>query len=243
MTAADANEPHAPSDAGRGAGFFGRRKGKKLRPRQQDRLNSALPSLAVDLAAGAISPSTLFDRPLDRIELEIGFGGGEHLARVAELSPNAGFIGCEPFVNGVAKMLARIEALGLDNVRLHAGDGLDLLAALPNAALDRLYLLYPDPWPKRRQRKRRFVNENNLTEIARVLKPGAEFRFATDVDDYAAWTLARIARRQDLIWRAECARDWNEPWPDWPGTRYEAKAAAEGRRPVYLTFCRSGRSP
>lgn len=226
------------------AGFvFGRRKGKKLRARQSGLMASALPALALDLAQKPLDPTRLFGRAMAQVHLEIGFGGGEHLANAADRARDIGFIGCEPFANGVAKLLGRVEALGLDNLRVHAGDAIDLLFALPDASINRLFLLFPDPWPKRRQRKRRFVNETSLAEMARVLKPGAEFRFATDIDDYAAWTLARIARRSDFAWLAEGPRDWLSPWADWPGTRYEAKALAERRRPVYLTFSRSARAP
>ena len=229
-------EPHCGA-------VFGRRKGKKLRTRQSGLLESVLPALAIDVTSRVSDPAALFARPVREIHLEIGFGGGEHLAAAADRARDTGFIGCEPFVNGVAKMLAQIESLGLDNVRLHAGDAVDLLAALPGDSIDRLCLLYPDPWPKRRQRKRRFVNAGTLAAIARVLRHGAEFRFATDIDDYAAWTLARVARSPDFVWRAASANDWREPWENWPGTRYEAKALIERRRPTYLTFVRSARAP
>ena len=168
----------------------------------------------------------------------MGFGGGEHLAHEAGRFPEVGFIGCEPFLNGVAKLVERVEALGLDNVRLHAGDAGELLDAMPAACLDGADVFYPDPWPKRRQRKRRFLSEANLGRLARALKPGARLRFATDIDDYAGWVLARVLRSADLAWEARDADDWRRPWDGWPSTRYEAKAIREGRPPAYLTFRR-----
>jgi tRNA (guanine-N7-)-methyltransferase len=170
--------------------------------------------------------------------LEIGFGGGEHLAAEARAHPEARCIGCEPFVNGVAKLLAAVAREGLENIRLWDRDATELLPRLPAAALDTVYLLYPDPWPKRRQRKRRFLSDETLSAFAHILKPGGELRFATDVDDYAGWALVRVLRSKDFAWTAERPDDWRRPWDGWPGTRYEAKALAEGRRPSYLTFRR-----
>jgi tRNA (guanine-N7-)-methyltransferase len=171
--------------------------------------------------------------------LEIGFGGGEHLLAQARAHRDVGFIGCEPFINGVAKALAGIEEERLDNIRLRAGDAGALIEALPAGALARIFILYPDPWPKRRQNKRRLISERMLRELARVARPGAELRFATDIDDYAGWALRRFLALDDFVWRAGAADDWRLPWPDWPGTRYEAKAKREGRKPVYLTFSRA----
>ncbi|GEO99052.1 tRNA (guanine-N(7)-)-methyltransferase [Methylobacterium haplocladii] len=188
---------------------------------------------------GRLDPSALFQSPVEEVWLEIGFGGGEHLADNAEKHPGTGIIGCEPFVNGVVKLLGEIDERALSNVRIRDEDATQLLAALPDASLARVYLLYPDPWPKRRQRKRRFVSDASLAEIARVLRPGGLFRFATDIDDYAGWTLVRTARCPGLRWTANGADDWTTPFPGWPGTRYEAKAKAAGRRPSYLTFARA----
>ncbi len=198
-----------------------------------------LPGLEID-DAEAVDPRSLFGVPLSALRMEVGFGSGEHLAAEAERHADVGFIGCEPFRNGVAKMLERIETLGLGNVRLHAGDAGDLLDRLPDQCLDGLDLLYPDPWPKRRQRRRRFVSDRNLARLARTLRTGALFRFATDIDDYAGWVLARILRSNDFAWTARDADDWRRPWAGWPSTRYEAKALREGRRPVYLSFVRTG---
>ena len=183
-------------------------------------------------------PASLFMSPKTEVRLEIGFGGGEHLSAEAARHPEIGFIGCEPFRNGVAKLLEQIEARNLRNLRLHAGDAADVLDRLPEGCLAQIDLLYPDPWPKRRQRKRRFISERNLERLGRVMRPGAEFRFATDIDDYAGWGLAHAMRSPWFDWPAGSAEVWRRPWAEWPSTRYEAKAVREGRRPVYLTFVR-----
>lgn len=216
--------------------LYGRRVGKPLRAYQSSLIADLLPRVAVDVSA-PIHPETLFAAPLDTLRLEIGFGGGEHLAREAAESPQVGFIGCEPFVNGVAKMLGRIEAQKLANVRLHMGDARDVLVRLPRACLTHVDLLYPDPWPKRRQRKRRFVDDETLALIAAALKPGGIFRFASDIDDYTGWTLAHLLRSTDFRWEATRPADW-AAWPNWQPTRYEEKARREGRDSVYLTFSR-----
>jgi tRNA (guanine-N7-)-methyltransferase len=218
--------------------FFGRRKGKRLRGLQERRLTELLPALRVDLPPD--------DRPLDPRALFPALGAAPEeiwleIAAQAEAHPGIGIIGAEPFVNGVVKLLAAIEARALRNVRIRDEDVTALLARLPDACLDRVYLLYPDPWPKRRQRKRRFVSDASLAEIGRVLKDGGLFRFASDIDDYAGWTLVRAARCPVLTWTARQARDWTQSFPGWPGTRYEAKALAAGRRPTYLEFMRRPR--
>lgn len=220
--------------------FFGRRKGKRLRAGQEQRLAALLPTLRLALPTdgGSLDPVALFPHPVDEVWLEIGFGGGEHLAANAAGRPETGIIGAEPFVNGVVKLLRAIDDAALSNVRIWDEDATALLAALPDASIARVYLLYPDPWPKRRQRKRRFVSDESLAEIARILKPGGIFRFASDIDDYAGWTLVRARRCSGLEWTARAAADWTQPWSGWPGTRYEAKAVAAGRRPTYLEFAR-----
>ena len=222
----------------RGA-FFGRRKGKALRSGQARLIETLLPQLALDLSQpAAASLSELFPVPVDQTRLEIGFGGAEHLIARAEADPACGFIGVEPFLNGMAKALVAIEAKGLRNIRLHHADATELLVWLPAASLDRVDLLYPDPWPKRRHWKRRFVQDRSVEAIARVLKPGGIFRFASDIPDYVAWTLVRLLRCQDFEWTAQRADDWRKPWPDFRRTRYEAKAVREGRTPCYLEFAR-----
>ncbi|MGD9922122.1 MAG: tRNA (guanosine(46)-N7)-methyltransferase TrmB [Pseudorhodoplanes sp.] len=226
------------NETARGA-FFGRRKGKALRSGQAKLIDALLPRLAIDLSQPApASLSALFPGTVRETRLEIGFGGAEHLIAQAQASPVSGFIGVEPFLNGMAKALAAIDARGLTNIRLHHGDAIDLLAWLPEASLAAVYLLYPDPWPKRRHWKRRFVQDRTVAEIARVLRAGGEFRFASDIDDYTAWTLLRLLRSPDFVWTAERADDWRKPWPDFNSTRYETKAKREGRTPCYLTFRR-----
>jgi tRNA (guanine-N7-)-methyltransferase len=234
---------HRTTGEGRGGererAFFGRRKGHRLRPHQNALLDTLLPRLAIDIAAPAPGDlAALFVPRFDAVRLEVGFGGGEHLFAQASADPRTGFIGCEPFVNGMAKILALIEAAGIENIRLFAGDAVDLLRWLPAGSLVRIDLLYADPWPKRRHWKRRFVQDDTVAMIARVLRPGGLFRFATDIPDYAAWTLERLLRAPDFSWAAERADDWRLPWPDFGGTRYEAKAKREGRTPCYLEFRR-----
>ena len=217
--------------------FFGRRKGHALRPRQAALMETLLPRLAIDL--GAPAPANLehlIPQSPQAVRLEIGFGGGEHMIAEAERHPQTGFIGIEPFVNGMAKALAAIAAKNLANIRLHHGDATDVIAWLPAGSLARVDLVYPDPWPKRRHWKRRFVQDRSVAEIARILGAGGEFRFVTDIPDYAAWTLRRLTRSPDFAWTAERADDWRRPWPGFAGTRYEAKAKREGRRPCYLIF-------
>ena len=225
-------------DQKKSGAFFGRRKGHPLRPHQAALFETLLPRLALDLTAAAPSDLRTLFGDVDEVRLESGFGGGEHLIAEAERHPRTGFIGIEPFVNGMAKALAAIEQRKLGNIRLHHGDATDLLSWLPQSALAGFDLLYPDPWPKRRHWKRRFVQDDSVAAIARLLRRGGEFRFATDIADYAAWTLARLARSPDFTWTAERADDWRQPWPGFTSTRYEAKAKREGRAPCYLTFRR-----
>ncbi|MGO4570737.1 tRNA (guanine(46)-N(7))-methyltransferase TrmB [Microvirga sp. 2TAF3] len=222
----------------RAGAFFGRRKGKRLRAGQDELVQNLLPALRV---TPGVAPSSLFPSSPDKARetwLEIGFGGGEHLAAQAHAHPDTNFIGCEPFVNGMAKLLAVVDQEKLGNIRVWDEDVTDLLPTLPDACLDRVYILYPDPWPKRRQRKRRLVSDENLAMLARVMRPGAELRFASDIDDYIGWVLARILRSSDFRWTAERPDDWRKPYEGWPGTRYEAKALREGRVPSYLRFTR-----
>ena len=228
-----------PSQHRRGGAFFGRRKGHPLRAHQAGLFDTLLPRLAVDLTRPAEHLAALFPHPVDDIRLEIGFGGGEHLIAQALDNPSVGHIGCEPFVNGMAKALAAIDAQNIKNVRLHHADAVDLLDWLPTSSLGRVDLLYPDPWPKRRHWKRRFVDAKNIARLARVLRPGGEFRFATDWANYAEWTLLRLTQVREFAWTAERAEDWRKPWPGFLQTRYEAKAIREGRVPCYLVFRRS----
>ena len=220
--------------------FFGRRKGHPLRARQVELFETLLPRLALDVSARAPNDlKTLFPVSVDDVRLEIGFGGAEHLVGEAQAHPRIGFIGCEPFVNGMAKALAAIDAGELANIRLHHADAAELIDWLPASALARIDLLYPDPWPKRRHWKRRFVTDASIAKLARILRSGGEFRFATDWPDYAAWTLQRFLRSRDFTWTAERADDWRKPWPGFLQTRYEAKAIREERTPCYFVFCRN----
>jgi tRNA (guanine-N7-)-methyltransferase len=205
--------------------FYGRRKGKPLRRHHSDLMENLLPPIAVDIA----DPLSLTG---DRRWLEIGFGGGEHMAHVANLHPDVTVIGAEAFLNGIAKTLAHVEEKSLTNVRIHYGDARALLEALPDHCIERLYLLYPDPWPKERQKRRRFVNPANLAHFHRLLQPEGLFLFASDIPDYVDWTREHVAAHAGF--REE--GDSTQPYADWTRTRYEAKAIREGRTPAYLTF-------
>ena len=218
--------------------LHGRRKGKKLRSYQAGLIEKLLPRLRLDVNAPLSDAQGLFQHRPDTLCLEIGFGGGEHLAVQAACFPHTGFLGCEPFVNGAAKLLAEIDSQQLENIRLHVGDAGELIEQLPAASIGMVYLLYPDPWPKRRQRKRRFVSGDMLRRLARIMVQGGQLRFATDIDDYAGWVLARIMACPEFEWTPASSADWLEPWPAWPGTRYEAKAITQGRPRSYLTFHR-----
>jgi tRNA (guanine-N7-)-methyltransferase len=217
--------------------FFGRRKGHALKPRQAALFDTLLPAIGIDLATPAPSDlRALFPRAVDEVRLEIGFGGAEHLIAQAEANPNVGYIGTDGFLNAIAKALTAIDERRLDNVRLFHGDASELLDWLPPATLTRIDLLYPDPWPKRRHWKRRFVQDGSLKRLARILKSRGEFRFATDIASYAEHTLMRILRSPDFEWTAERADDWRQPWAGFVRTRYEAKAIREGRTPAYFIF-------
>lgn len=226
----------------RESAFFGRRKGKTLRKGQAERLESLLPRLALDLSAPAPADlAVLFPQAPAEIRLEIGFGGGEHLVHRALERPDVGFIGVEPFVNGMTKALGRIAEAEIANIRLSGEDGVRVLDWLPEASLDRILLLYPDPWPKKRHWKRRFVGADTVARFARVLKDDGEFWFASDIDTYVDWTLRYVRANPQFAWTASAPNDWRQPWDGWPGTRYEAKARREGRGSAYLTFRRAVR--
>lgn len=173
-----------------------------------------------------------------RIWLEIGFGSGEHMISEAGVNPDVGILGCEAFINGVATLLAHIDRAGVENIRIHPGDARDLMDVLPAGTVERVYLLYPDPWPKKRHWKRRFINPDNLNQLARLMATGAELRIATDIPDYARHTLEHLIQDDRFAWTAQKPADWRAPWPGWPSTRYESKALREGRVPHYLIFQR-----
>lgn len=224
--------------------FFGRRHGKTLRPGPARALAAVLPRYRLDLEAPPPGDlRTLFEDPVTEVELEIGFGGGEHLMAAAAGRPAAGFIGVEPFVNGLAKLMSALQAAPRGNLRVYGDDAVWLLDWLPAGSLSRISLLYPDPWPKKRHWKRRFIGEANLDRFARVIMPGGTFRFASDMDGYVNWTLLLIKAHPAFAWQARAVADWREPFPGWPGTRYEAKALREGRWPAYLTFMRVADRP
>jgi tRNA (guanine-N7-)-methyltransferase len=233
-----AKHHHPRTVHGEPRAVYGRRSGKRLHKGQDRLFRDALPELEIELPAGGLDPRSLFPAQ-QNVVLEIGYGGGEHLARQAAANPNTGFIGCEVFSGGIAKMLEAIDAAGLRNVRLFTDDALKLLVKLPDASLAGAYLLYPDPWPKTRHHKRRFVSPTTLGELARVLRPGAVFRFATDIEDYANWTLAHILRTPAFRFAPARPGQWHEPYAGWQPTRYEDKARAEGRAvSFYFEFIR-----
>lgn len=222
--------------------FYGRTKGKTLKQSHQGYLDADL---------GALSPGDVdWDsnperRPLDLerlfggkdVWLEIGFGGGEHMVHQAASNPDVGIIGAEPYINGVAMLLGKIRRAGVQNVAIHPGDARDLFDVIPEGSISKAFLLYPDPWPKARHHRRRFVTEEHLVPLARCLKPDAEFRVATDIPDYVRQTMEEVPK-YGFTWTAEGPSDWREPWGDWIRTRYEAKAIREDRTPHYMTFRR-----
>ncbi|MEM8571616.1 MAG: tRNA (guanine(46)-N(7))-methyltransferase TrmB [Pseudomonadota bacterium] len=224
--------------------LYGRRKGKPLRAAQVRLVEELLPQVSVDLEVldrdnNAAWKKEVFGRQVNHAWLEIGFGGGEHLAHQAVHNPGVGLIGCEPYLNGIAKLLHRIERDAVENVRVHPGDARDLIDRLPDQSVERVFVLYPDPWPKARHHRRRFMNVENLLPLARIMAPGTELRLATDIPDYFEHALTAVAECPDLFETAETIRAGGvASWPDWPGTRYEAKAVKAGRLPNYATFRR-----
>lgn len=219
--------------------LYGRRQGPRLRPGARELLEHQLPRVGFAIVPGQrLDPLRLFASPPGAIWLEIGFGGGEHLAAQAAAHPEIRFLGVEPFINGVAKLLRAVEQQRLDNIRVLMDDARLLLSALPDASLARVFVLFPDPWPKLRHHKRRIVNTSTMADFARVLAPGAELRLATDDPDYARWMLVAGLAERRLVWTAERAPDWRDPPANWVMTRYETKARIAGRRPVFLTFRR-----
>ena len=207
-------------------------------------VDDLLPRIAVDLQEdGTIDLASLFDSKVGAVWLEIGFGAGEHLAWQAARHPDYGLIGAEVFINGIASLLARIEAEGLNNIRIYQDDGRDLLQALPTASIDRAFALFSDPWRKTRHHGRRLIQTESLDAFARILRDGAELRLASDHAPYVAWIVERATAHPDFDWLAEGPEDWRQRPADWPPSRYEEKALAEGRRPAYLRFRRRARKP
>ena len=234
------DKPHHPLNVdGEPRAFFGRRSGKRLHKGQDQLFKELLPALEIALGGGVLDPAVLFPNTSQRV-IEIGYGGGEHLSLEASRHPNTGYIGCEVVSGGIAKLLQQIDDEGLENIRLFTDDALKLLQKLPDVSLDGAFLLYPDPWPKTRHHKRRFISPLTLAELARILKPGALFRFATDIEDYANWTLAHILRAPEFHFAPERPGIWHDPYEGWEPTRYEEKARAQGRdRSFYLSFVRT----
>lgn len=222
--------------------FYGRLKGKPLKDSQKRYIDEDLAALSPGPVSWDENPARA---PLDLdalfggrdVWLEVGFGGGEHMVHQAVAQPNVGIIGAEPYINGVAMLLGKIRRAKADNIAVHPGDARDLMDVLPEASIARAFLLYPDPWPKARHHRRRFVTPEHLEPLARVLKPGAIFRVATDIPDYVRQTLEEVPKA-GFDWLAEGPEDWRVAWPDWISTRYEQKALREGRTPHYLTFRR-----
>jgi tRNA (guanine-N7-)-methyltransferase len=222
--------------------LYGRRRGRPLRPGQRDLFAHVLPCLAINLpASGEFDARLTFPDPPRSIWLEIGFGGGEHLAAQAERHRNVGFIGCEVFENGIAKLLGEVERRQLANIRLFIDDARLLIGALPAASIERVFILFPDPWPKQRHHKRRIVSRDTLDYLARIMTDGAELRLASDDSDYFSWMLECVTGHPAFAWLARRPADWRQRPPDWQPTRYEEKARAAGRSPAFLRAYRHPR--
>ena len=218
--------------------LYGRRRGKPLRKGQQRLIESSLPALSIPIDSDALDLPSLFNKPCRAFWLEIGFGSGEHLAWQAHANPDVGFIGCEPYINGVATLLGKLEENETTNVRLHNDAAELLIEKMPDESIDRAFILFPDPWPKSGHKKRRFVSQANIVSLARIIRPGGELRIATDHEDYGAWILWHMLQSDEFTWIAENPEDWRERGSDWPPTRYEVKAVEKGLRPVYYRFRR-----
>jgi tRNA (guanine-N7-)-methyltransferase len=219
--------------------LYGRRRGRPLRHGPRQLSESLLPRIAVTLPdQRLLDPRTLFTTPPAAVWLEIGFGAGEHLATQAENHPRIGFIGCEVFENGIARLLGDIARRDIGNVRIFADDARALIDCLVPASIGRVFILFPDPWPKLRHHKRRLVAPATLDRLASVMQPGAELRLATDDPGYLGWMLELVTAHPDFLWAARTPADWRERAPDWPATRYEEKARAAGRTPAFLRFMR-----
>lgn len=231
-------ERHPSTDEHARLRSFGRRRARKLSPRQEDLLERGLERFALDLSAPAPEPLTGLFPGARQVWLEIGFGGGEHLLWQAQQHPDVGLIACEPFIDGVVKLFDGADAAKLENIRVHDDDVRDVLPWLPSASIDRVFVLFPDPWPKKRHVKRRLIGAELLAELARIMRPGGELRLATDITDYARGMLAAVRKEGSFRWTARAPADWRNRPPDWPGTRYERKAIRERRKCYFLRFAR-----
>ncbi len=224
--------------------FYGRRRGKHLKASQERYIDEDLAALSPGQVGWDVNPAR---QPLDLkslfgdlpVWLEIGFGGGEHLVHQAARNPDVGIIGCEPYINGVAMLLGKIRKAGVTNLRVYPGDARDLMDVLPAGSIAKAFLLYPDPWPKARHHRRRFVTPEHLAPLHSVLAADAEFRIATDIPDYVRQTLLEVPAA-GFSWLADGPQDWRRPWADWLSTRYEQKALREDRVPHYMTFQKNG---
>ena len=222
--------------------WYGRRRGHKLRPNRQALIDTRLPELRIELPnAGRINLEGVFSAPVRDIWLEVGFGGGEHLAAQARRHPDIGFVGCEPYVNGVASHLSLIERDKLTNIRIFDDDARKLFRVLPDAVFGRVYALYSDPWPKKRHHRRRFIADETVDTLIRLMKDDAKLRLASDHMGYVSWMLEHLSRRPELEWRARTKQDWANPPSDWIKTRYEEKADKKGLSSAYLCFSRRPR--
>ena len=222
--------------------FYGRRRGRPLRAGQRERRTALLPRLAFELPeSGQLDPRRLFDLAVANVWLEIGFGGGEHLAEQAARHPETGLIGCEVFENGVAKLLGEVDRRGLGNVRIYPDDARALLTTLAPSSIARAFILFPDPWPKARHHKRRLVSAQALDRLATIMIDHAELRLATDDPSYLTWMLEHVTAHPGFVWTARRPGDWRQRPDDWPATRYEEKARSAGRVPAFLSFVRRAR--
>jgi len=224
--------------------FHGRRRGRKLRPGQERLLETYLPEIQVDVPSGAgtIDPAALFSTDTREVWLEIGFGAGEHLAWQAAQNPDIGMIGAEPYLNGVARLLAEVADDRPANIRIHPDDVRPLLPRFADGSLARVFILFPDPWPKARHNRRRLINTKLLDMLARLMGDGAELRVATDDQDYLVWILRHLQAHPDFSWTARCADHWRHRPADWPDTRYEDKNRSGGPGPTFLRYRRNPRT-
>jgi tRNA (guanine-N7-)-methyltransferase len=227
---------NAPSEIFRRYKHYGRRKGPKLSAHKAGLLETLLPHLSLNLQSGSDPKAYFAPVKVQEVWLEVGFGAGEHLVAQAERNPHVGIIGAEPYVAGTAKLLSKIAAQGLQNIRLYQSDAREIIDALPAASASRIFVLFPDPWPKMRHHKRRFISTGMLDQLAGVMRPGAELRFASDDVDYVSWALERFIAHPSFCWLAQTPNDWRVRTDDWPQTRYEAKAKLAGRTCTYLRF-------
>lgn len=225
-----------------GLRLYGRRKGRPLRKHKTELLDTLLPALTITPEQVAGDPAAVFTTPVKDVWLEVGFGSGHHLVRQAEAHPDVGLIGCEPFLNGVAGLLALVDESGVNNVRIHPDDARPVIDALPDASIGRAFVLFADPWPKKRHWDRRFIGPENLPRLSRILKDGAELRLASDDLSLVRWMLEHTVKHPDFDWTAEGPSDWRTRPADWPATRYEEKAIIAGRTPVFMRFIRRPRA-